>query len=157
MERSYSFLVVLLLIFSEEAFGQEMGGNPSKKGVLSSKNAAITRNCWDMRQEKQMLFKIKRENGKMFSINSQTLKDFSFEQQFRLSRVTVDTVTAYRPRNPLISFISYQLPSYTTHLGFFCKKELQLDKLTPVPVRFRLGSIDYVNFMEQKPNAIKPL
>ncbi|MBI5858166.1 MAG: hypothetical protein HZB42_11040 [Sphingobacteriales bacterium] len=45
---------------------------------------------------------------------------------------------------------------YLRSLGFFCQKELQLDKISPVPFRFRLGSLDYVNWMEQKPNAIKP-
>jgi hypothetical protein len=44
----------------------------------------------------------------------------------------------------------------TSNMGFFCQKELMLDKITPLPIRFRLGSLDYVNWMEQKPNAIKP-
>lgn len=53
---------------------------------------------------------------------------------------------------------SFHLASayYIRSLGIFCKSELQLDKLTPVPFRFRLGSLDYVNWMEQKPNAVKP-
>lgn len=45
---------------------------------------------------------------------------------------------------------------YSCQLGFFCKKELQLDKIITVPFRFRLGSLEYVNWLEQKPNAIKP-
>jgi hypothetical protein len=45
---------------------------------------------------------------------------------------------------------------YYKEIGFFCKQELKFDKLTLLPIRFRLGSLDYVNWMEQKPNAIKP-
>lgn len=54
------------------------------------------------------------------------------------------------------AFLSLPPKAFIQSLGFFCKKELQLDKITPVPFRFRLGSLDYVNWMEQKPNATKP-
>ncbi|MBS1919663.1 MAG: hypothetical protein JST17_05395 [Bacteroidetes bacterium] len=48
-------------------------------------------------------------------------------------------------------------PSYfNRHLTFFCKKELEIQKATTIPLRLRLGSPDYVNYLEKKPNAIKP-
>ncbi len=42
---------------------------------------------------------------------------------------------------------------YNQHLSFVCKKEVQLQKLTSLPIYIRVGSKDYVDYLEKKPNA----
>ena len=36
---------------------------------------------------------------------------------------------------------------------FFCKKEIQLEKMTGIPFKFRLGSVQQCNRLEGYPNA----
>jgi hypothetical protein len=44
---------------------------------------------------------------------------------------------------------------YYNCLGFFCKQEIKIAKLTnfKFPIAFRLGSLQYVNYLEGKPNT----
>ena len=66
-------------------------------------------------------------------------------------------------KNAWQSFVSNQLPIassesktflpadfYAKQLGFFCRQEIKFDKVTKIPFRFRLGSVEQCNWLEGK-------
>ncbi|MBL7724587.1 MAG: hypothetical protein JNK27_10585 [Chitinophagaceae bacterium] len=120
-QRFCSFLVVFLLMFNQEIFGQEN---------LVPKWTKISVKSPDYHKP-------------IYAYKSKW-SAFSFLH--------------YNDCTGGIKYTLLNVPSasyYPNSLGFFCKKEIQLDKITRVPLRFRLGSLEYVNWMEQKPNAVK--
>ena len=42
---------------------------------------------------------------------------------------------------------------YTQNFGFFCKKELQLEKVAKIPIKIRLGSVQQCDWLEGKRSA----
>jgi hypothetical protein len=45
---------------------------------------------------------------------------------------------------------------YLNYMGFFCRKELMIEKMTSIPFRLRLGSLEYVNRIEGKDRFVTP-
>ena len=39
---------------------------------------------------------------------------------------------------------------YTQQLGFMCRQELKFEAITKIPFKFRLGSVQYCDWMEGK-------
>lgn len=60
---------------------------------------------------------------------------------------------------PLYSITPAMLVSptfYCSNLGFFCKQEIKLQKVIKFPFKFRLGSVQEVDYLEGKRNAYFP-
>jgi hypothetical protein len=121
VQRLYSFLVVFLLIFSGEIFGQQF------RGKFSAPTPS-------------------------YSVGFKKITPSLF--RFPANKYLGNNDCTPGQTHILLNI----LPSsfYSANLGFICKKELQLDKVIAVPLRFRLGSLAYVNYLEQKPNAHNP-
>lgn len=58
--------------------------------------------------------------------------------------------TYSRPLKPAAGYDYYQ------NLGAACKAEWKLERATGIPLRLRLGSLQQTEYLEQKPNALKP-
>jgi hypothetical protein len=77
--------------------------------------------------------------------NTQNFKS-PFIQALNLNKV------AYLISKPIINkpIVVIAPNYYTQNLGFFCKKELQLEKAIKIPLKFRLGSVEQCDRLEGK-------
>lgn len=71
-----------------------------------------------------------------------------FVPRFSLYRIIRAQDCMEEPRFQLLPMPTGK--TYIQQLGFFCRKELELDKRIAIPIRFRLGSKEYVDRMEGK-------
>jgi hypothetical protein len=145
LQRAVIIFVVLFLCLDSESFGQDENG-------IRKKNSSCGYSLFETHTNFKSLLRtpIKRplRYNETFirKDESQSQKERSFSSL---------KVTGNSPRFSLLTS-PLQPDYYSKGMGFMCQKELQLEKMTAIPVRLRLGSVDYVNYLEQKPNAIKP-
>ena len=136
-QRLRCFLVVLMLMFTGTIFAQinaDMNSYPYAKNI------------------------------KIYSTGDSLLPADLFKLTFKKDISTSQTMSTFNgwdcsPQIPIHKFnlLSPIAKNFSAmQLGIVCKKEIQFEKKTSIPLRLRLGSLDYTNYLEQKPNSLKP-
>ena len=157
VQRLYCFLVVFLLIFPGKILGQlNLDSNCLKTSPVTGIKSVLV--CDGTGWNTGLKLRIQSNIADLLKlpIKYNESANFNFEQQQKLGPCSKDSTKNNLHVTPYFLFRPSVFPSSAIHPGFFCKKELQLDKITAMPLCFRLGSLEYVNWLEQKPNAIKP-
>lgn len=62
-------------------------------------------------------------------------------------------ITTFADTTAAVLPFRLQPNNYTQHLPFFCKEEWKLEQKTKLPLKFRLGSVSYVDRLEGKQSA----
>ncbi len=74
----------------------------------------------------------------------------TFLQPGKTNVMHLNRVLKKQPARPLIYVPVISPRFYVDNLSFFCRQELKLEKITRVPFRFRLGSVEDCDRMEGK-------
>jgi hypothetical protein len=132
-QRFFYIVVVLIFIFEGESFGQLTYVEKIHRLVLNYNNANRSR--------------VEIDSNRIWLMNSNRTKA---QQNLIAFRQLNNNVGLGAPLPLLRRNLELQ------RMSFFCRKEWQFEKATSIPLRIRLGSLEYTNYLEQKPNALKP-
>lgn len=133
-ERFFCLVVVLIFLSYGEIFGQL---NPVEKFFKNDSTHYFGKYSADFRQNNVKLSKAPNSRPVNKSVFTPTILPYN-----SLSNILLT--------NPL------QKTSYRQPLSFFCRKEWDFEKATSIPLRIRVGSLEYTDYLEQKPNALRP-
>lgn len=91
-----------------------------------------------------MIFVINSASAQQKTINANAIKPFNSSSFFQSSKIF--------STHPYLSIVKPDF--FLNNESFFCMYERKFENATRVPLRFRLGSLQYCNWLEGKPNAI---
>ena len=129
MQRKKTFLVVCIVIIANHLWAQAPSSGLWKNGLPATLGATQNRLRTGLRLP---------ENGIWLPESS-------------LIFLTAEGNVQAPEKAPLPPFrIGGGGDDYVSHLGFFCKRELEFEKTTRIPLRFRLGSLEECNRLEGK-------
>lgn len=86
-----------------------------------------------------------------------------FSQDNKLQSTTLNTLKLPVNFTGLINIRPYFKKNlisenfYTKNLGFFCRQEIKFESATKIPFKFRLGSVQYCDWIEGKIGAANPI
>jgi hypothetical protein len=129
-QRVSGFVVVLVLIFSGKIFSQQV---TPRIAQISPHESHVF--CCSVSKTSAEYFNNLIDHDKFLSPKNQPILPLPG------TTGTIIVVT----NQQLLS-----LTSSFSHPGFFCQKEYQFERKTSVPLRVRLGSLEYVDRMEGK-------
>jgi len=124
MTRFYSYLLIGVLLFSGKAYTQQVGFIPR------------------LNQDKGF-------NKLSMEIKRAERSKTNYFAENNLSGDRLQGVYA-TGENQSSSLPSLRADYHVMTLGFMCRKEWQFEKATKIPLRFRLGSLQYCDMLEGK-------
>jgi len=131
-QRFFYLVVVLIFTFDGESFGQLTYG---EKPLKLLNNQESHRPNWQT------------NNNRLWFLNANKK---TFQHSLFAYGQLSDNVM------PVTQIPVLQKRYEMQNMSFFCRKEWQFEKATSIPLRIRMGSLEYTNYLEQKPNSLKP-
>ena len=127
-QRVYQFLVVLLILIPAKIFSQQQLPRVGHKSPHKYKFLDIRE---PLSSDKDFISAIFLESRNL-QVSLDVRQKFSYSSDIRIVN-----------------------PGFTLqNLPFFCEKEIQIEKATLIPFRFRLGSLEQVNQIEGKEKPV---
>ena len=79
-------------------------------------------------------------------------QQFNYQREFQFNKIQLPSIDLFSPIEETVMTYNQVPKAYSyEHLAFFCKLEVQIENVTKLPIKFRLGDVQYIEKLEGKP------